>query len=738
MKVTKIFALSMVSLAVSQAVYAETGMLPEVSATSTASVTARAEKIVELPAVVVHGTTDGGYVAKRASTGTKTDTPIHETPVSIQVVPREVMDDQQVINVKEATKNISSVLPSTYGFYEAWTIRGFDTGYMAAYRNGLRQSSFSDQQTANVAQVEVLKGPAAILYGRIEPGGMVNIVTKRPQAQPYYSIQQQVGSYDLYRTTVDATGPLSEDGSLLYRVNAAYQKNDSFVDFVSNKSTFVAPFLTWRPSTRFEFNLELEYQRREYVHFGTAGGGVPAVGNRPADIPRSRYIGDPSISVANPNQQNRDFIGFDWSYALDDDWNLKHRFGYTDVDYQIQYAAAKALNETTGVLTQNYSRSFMNRASYATNLDLTGKFSTGDIRHDVLFGVDYYRMDQYGIGNVSWNPGAVNVQSINIYNPVYTGLGLYGHPGSAIDNWFMKFKENWTGIYLQDQMRFGDKWHLLVGGRFDDASRGNGSAGAGGSLAVAATKVVMRHDNAFSPRFGLLYQPMPWLSLYGNYVESFGTNNGVSATGQAFDPQQAKQYEAGVKSELFNGKLTTTLALFEITKTNILTKDPNNPAFSIPIGEARSRGVELDVAGRIDRNWSVIGNLTYDQAEITKDNSGNQGKILPGVPLRSGSFWAKYDTGSATEGFSFGAGVFLRGQRQGDTKNTFQLPGYGRVDALLAYRFKALDGKAATAQINVQNLLDKTYFDHGGSNGSRLNSYYGEPLTIMGSLRLEF
>jgi iron complex outermembrane receptor protein len=597
----------------------------------------------------------------------------------------------------------------------------------------LRQPSFSDQQTANVEQVEVLKGPAAVLYGRIQPGGLVNVITKRPQAQPYYSIQQQVGSHDLYRTTVDATGPLSEDGSLLYRVNAAYQKNNSFVDFVSNKNTFVAPSLTWRPSNRFELNMELEYQRREYVHFGTNGGGVPAIGNRPADIPRSRYIGDPSISVANPNQQNRDFIGFDWNYAINDNWNLKHRFGYTDVDYFIYYAAARTMNETTGILTQNLGRSFMTRTSYATNLDLTGKFSTGDIHHNVLFGIDHYRLTQPGSGNMGSGPA---LQSINIFNPVYNGTGLSGFPRSTYDNWFFLRKEHWTGIYFQDQMKIGKKWHLLLGGRFDDASHGTGSDNVvGGTIAKAATKVVMRHDRAFSPRLGLLYQPMPWLSLYGNYVESFGTNNGVSATGEAFDPQQATQYEAGVKSELLDGKLTATLALFEITKTNVLTRDPANPAFSIPIGEARSRGVEMDVTGRIDRNWSVIGNLTYDQAEITKDNNGNQGKILPGVPLRSGSLWVKYDTGSATDGFSFGAGVFLRGQRQGDTPNTFQLPGYGRVDALLAYRFKGFGAKVSTAQLNVQNLFDKTYFDH---SGGRLNSYYGEPRTIMGSLRLEY
>lgn len=222
--------------------------------------------------------------------------------------------------------------------------------------------------------------------------------------------------------------------------NFSYQKNNSFVDFVSNKNTFVAPSLTWRPSTRFEFNLEFEYQRKEFVHFG---GGVPAIGNRPADIPRSRYIGDPNISVANPNQQNRDFIGFDWTYAFNDNWNLKHRFGYTDVDYLHYYASANAMNETTGILTQKLMRSFMTRASYATNLDLTGKFSTGDIRHQVLLGIDYYRLTQPGSGNMGNGPA---LQPINIFNPVYNGVGLSSFPRSTYDNWFFLRKENWTGI----------------------------------------------------------------------------------------------------------------------------------------------------------------------------------------------------------------------------------------------------------------------------------------------------
>lgn len=678
------------------------------------------------------------YVVKKAVSATKTDTEIHDAPVAIQVVPRTVMDDQQVINVKQAARNVSSVMPSSYQFYEGYIIRGFDTG-SNVYRNGLRQPSFTDQQTANVEQVEILKGPAAVLYGRIEPGGLVNVVTKKPLAVPYYSIQQQAGSWDFYRTTVDATGAITNDNTLLYRVNAAYQNNHAFVDYLDNENFFIAPSLTWRPSDKLEFNLDLEFQRKEYVHFGTNGGGVPAIGDRPADLPRSRYIGNPSISVRHPNEQDRNYLGFDWSYAFNDNWSLKHRIGYTDVDYLTHYAGARAFNETTGVLTQSLQGAFQNRRSLGTNLDLTGKFQTGVIQHNVLLGMDYFRLKQYYHG-LGLGSAVVSIAPINVFDPVYTDISSV--VDTTPENSFFVRKEFWRGFYFQDQMKFGNKWHLLLGGRFDDANHGTGNDSVvGSSITRAWNKLAMRHDNAFSPRIGVLYQPIPAISLYGNYVESFGTNNGISAaTGESFDPQKARQNELGVKAEMFGGKLTTTLAAYEITKTNILTRDPNNPTVSIPIGEAQSRGIEFDVAGKIGDHWNIIGNMALTSTEVTKDNStiNIQGNRLAGVPLRSGSIWTTYDGTSGNKGWSYGAGVFLVDQREGDSRNTFQLPGYARVDAFMSYKFQAFGAKTATAQLNVNNLLDKKYFDHGGSNNSRLNSYYGEPLNIMGSLRLEY
>lgn len=686
---------------------------------------------------VIEKRRDDSYYAPVANTATKTDTPLMETPVAIQVVPIAVIDDQQVINIKQAARNVSSVMPSAYQFYEAYIIRGFDTG-TNVYRNGLRQPSFADQQVANVEQVEILKGPAAVLYGRVEPGGLVNIVTKKPMAVPYYSVQQQVGSWDFYRTTIDATGPITEDGSLLYRVNAAYQTNHSFVDYLDNKNYFVAPSLTWRPSDKFEFNLDLEFQRKEYVHFGTNGGGIPAIGNRPADLNRSTYIGNPSISVNHPNKQNRDYLGFDWGYKFNDNWSLKHRIGYTDVDYTTHYAGSRAFNERTGVLTQSLQGAFQNRRSIGTNLDLTGKFQTGDIQHNVLLGMDYFRLKQYYYG-LGLGSTVVPIVPINVFEPSYPDISSVVD-STPDDSYFVR-KEYWRGFYFQDQMKLGEKWHVLLGGRFDDANTGTGNDSViGSSVSNAWNKLAMRYDSAFSPRVGLLYQPIPPISLYGNYVESFGANNGISASGASFDPQKATQNELGIKTEMFGGKLTATLAAYEITKTNILTRDPNNTNFSIPIGEARSRGIEFDIAGKINDHWSVIGNMALTSTEVTKDNSAVsiQGNRLPGVPLRSGSLWATYDDTTDHRGFRYGAGVFVVDQREGDTRSTFQLPGYARVDAFLAYKFKALGTRNATAQINVNNLFDKKYFDHGGSGNTRLNTYYGEPLNIMGSLRLDF
>ncbi|MGH8655668.1 MAG: TonB-dependent siderophore receptor [Gammaproteobacteria bacterium] len=327
----------------------------------------------------------------------------------------------------------------------------------------------------------------------------------------------------------------------------------------------------------------------------------------------------------------------------------------------------------------------------------------------------------------------------HIFNPTYGSVDLsFRTPGT--DNFVFKSAEEWYGVYFQDQLKFFDgQVQVLGGGRYDWTKYGTLCC----NISVADNDVDNTiSEKSFSPRVGVVYHPWQWLSLYGNYVESFGTNNGRSATGEPFDPEGATQYEAGIKTELWEGRFSSTLAFFHLTKENILTADITtlDRFDSIAIGEARSQGIELDLSGQLTDSLSLIASYAYTDTRITQDDRGNEGHRLPNVPDHSGSAWLKYELlESPVRGLSLGTGVFLASQREGDNENSFELPGYVRWDAMATYRFNV--GKSRlTAQVNVNNILDKEYFEHSDTfNGiPRFNIFPAEPLTVLGSIRVEF
>lgn len=665
----------------------------------------------------------GAYAVTRATTATKTDTPIMETPVSIQAVPRAVMDDQQVISVADAVRNVSGVQPGGYTFYDNFILRGFDANF-STYRNGLRHISTTALETANLDAIEILKGPASILYGRAEPGGIINLATKRPLDVPYYSLQQQFGSYNFYRTTIDATGPLVADRTLLYRMNLAYKDNNTFQDFVSQQSIFFSPSLTWRPTDRFESTIEIEYQRNRFTDVSDIG--IPAIGNRPAPIPLSRFLGDPAAK----NIQERVFVGFDWTYRVTDDWKLVNRFQFNDVSYDQRTLFAADFDQGTGVLTRGLWRAHpFNRRTYATNLDLVGHVRTGPMDHNVLVGFDYYRFES---ANSAFSDLTPVVPPINIFNPSY-GIDLSSITPATF-RFHGTFDEQWYGVYFQDQITFWDKVHILGGGRYDWAEVVNGFSDT--SLASAKAAEVKERTGYFSPRVGIVYRPWQWLSFYGNYTKSLGSNNfGTPVPGSGpLDPQTGRQWEGGLKTEFFDGRLTSTLAYFDVTKQNVATPIPGTP-FIQTIGEANSRGMELDVSGRVTEQLSLIGSYAYTDARITGDESGNEGHRLISVPRNSGSLWAVYEfTDGPLRGVRLGTGAFARSKRMADLENTAELPGYVRWDASAGYTFHYF-GTKITAQLNVYNLLNKDYYDRASS---RLLIQPGMPLTFLGSLRFEY
>ena len=670
------------------------------------------------------------YAVDHSFAATKTETPIMETPVAIQVVPRSVMNDQQVIDVEQAVENVSSVL-SSGNFYEGFIIRGFNTdGPGNIYRNGLRQMSLAALETANLREIEVLKGPASMLYGRIQPGGLVNLAPKRALEAPYFSVQQQFGSYDLYRTTIDATGPLLDDGTLLGRINLAYRGNHSFRDFENQDNLLVAPSLTWRPTEDFEFNLDIEYQHYTYWF----DDGIPAVGNRPAQVPLSRYLDDALYTMKdNPSLQEKTLLAFDWTYRFADNWKLVNRFQFTDTYYYQHDTWFGDLSEDTGLLTRGLWNTPLRRDTYATNLDVVGNFDTRFMHHDVLVGFDLFRFNQKDGPGGPKVPFGDPINTINIYDPVYSGIDITDlNPGTH--NFAYLFNTSWYGLYFQDQITLFENLHIMGGGRQDWIDQDSGESPTGDFNAIQTTAV---RANKFNPRVGVLYQPWPWLSLYGNYSEGFGNlNAGRSLDGRTFAPETAREGEVGIKTEFFEKRLMATLAFYDLTKQNVLAPDPRNIRFSTTLGEARSQGLELDVSGNLTENWSVVANYAYTDAKVTKGDPDQVGNRLYNVPRNAGRVWTKYEFGDGfLEGLSFGTGILARGQRQGDVANTVQLPGFVRWDASVAYTFKQFDSKITT-QLNVYNILDKNYYV--SSLGSRLSQMPGAPLTFLGSVRVEF
>ncbi|MCQ8130488.1 TonB-dependent receptor [Methylomonas sp. WSC-6] len=715
------------------------GLAPR--ATGSGSVTLEKASSVEprssatMPAVTVTGkniydATDPynpDYSLPNATTATKTNTPIMETPISVQVVSKAVMHDQQAIQLGDAIKNVSGVFQGfTFGgFGEEFMIRGFNTNY-ANYLDGFRWP-VSRMPLANAERIEVVKGAAANLYGRITPGGMINVVTKRPQATPYYSLEQRFGSYDLYQTLADATGAINEDASLMYRINFEYLDKNSFRDFAYTDRVFIAPSFTWKISDRTQLDLDFIYSNENTLE----DHGVVASGTtrRPIDIPISRYLGEPAIDKSNTEIYSG---AITLNHEFSDDWKMNARFNYQSRDaVDLQHAAPGVINEATGELRRVFCCGDSYSDSFGGTVNINGKFVTGDLSHNVLMGWDYYGAD----GTLSgWFLGPAvfggPVNTINIYQPQYSLSGV--NLSTTSKNSFQDQNISWNGVYFQDQITLFDKLHILGGGRYDWANQGNGSSSI--SVADASAKFSDIENQKFSPRVGILYRPWDWLSVYGNFVESLGAaNTGIGVGGGMLQPETAEQFEAGFKTEFFDKRLISSVSYFHLSKQNMRVPIAGTP-FSQTVGEARSQGIEIDISGQVTDGLNLIASYAYTDAVILKGN--NAGNRLWNVPRNAGSFWAKYDLQQEPlRGLSVGAGVYFQDQREGDQANSFELPGFGRVDALVKYQLPFAKART-TLQFNVENLLDRQYYAATSNSNTFITP--GVPRTFIGSVKMEF
>lgn len=695
-----------------------------------------------------------GYVVRNTSTATKMNIPNLQLPASVKVVPREAIEDQAATSVKDALENVSGVRPNqTLGTGSRYYIRGFaDAGKI--YRNGLRGSSSNfttDFGISNVERIEVLKGPASILYGRSEPGGLINIVTKRPVDEPIYMFEQRFGSYSHFFTSWDIADSVNDEKSVLYRFSGGYVNSGSFREFNHLERVHVNPSVTVRLTPDTEFTVDVEYYDQDF----TADYGQPAWGVRPAAIPVERSFADPNQPTANVRNV---YVGSEFTHRFNEVFTFKNRFLASFLHGNSEFLNPTSLL-SNGVLKRTMFGQWNDSDVYSTNFDLQGRFDLLGARHEALIGFDYLNQREeystYGSRTTATANYDINIfspwSSYGVASALFYGAQWY-RPNYGKDR-SVRYEEQ-KGAYFQDHITLFDRLHILGGGRYDWAETGSAF---GTSLSEAEANLqysvptVVRRDGAFSPRVGILYQLFPWASVYGSWTTSFGVNNGVDKYYQPHPPQQSEQFEVGAKAELFDGRLTTSLAFFHLDKTNVLTRDlsSSDPTVTRAIGKQRSKGVEFDVSGKLLNDVSVLGSFTYMDARVTKDNtldsSGNYttlGHRLMNIPRYSGSVWLKWDVKEIAEldGFSLGFGAFVVGNRQGDSTSTFQLPGYVRLDALAAYKWK-VGPTNVTAQLNLRNLANTRYYestDPSSNANPRFAIYPGAPFTAVGSIKVEF
>jgi iron complex outermembrane recepter protein len=669
---------------------------------------ARQDDPIEL---VVTGEQDG-YRAPNASTATRTDTPIRDIPQSIQVVPQQVLRDRNVRTVTEAVETVSGVLDGSYNYGApggANIIRGFISFDSGNLRNGFRDYDYySATSIGTIEQVEVLKGPASVLFATQEPGGVINTITKKPLSTPYYNVAFEAGNYGFYQPSIDFSGPLTKERNVLYRFITSYQVTGSYRDFVNASTTTIAPSITLKLGDQTDLNLSYEYVRY-FADNPLFDLGLLSDDNLP---PRNFYPAYPDLGLSDITT-NR--IGYTLNHRFTENWQIRNNLAII-LNQRVLNRNGFGTVVDDRVLTNGSAEESNSYAdNYFGQIDLLGKFNTGSISHQLLAGFDVNYLESGFQGSYATIP------DLDIFNPNYDVPRPEYLPGFASDESSKSY-----GVYLQDQIAFSNNLKLLIGGRYDWISSEY-------EILTNDIDEPVEDVGAFSPRIGLVYQPSNTVSLYASYSRSFKLSPGYfkNPDGRGFEPSRGTQYEVGVKTDFLDRKLSATLAAYHIIKTNVTTPDPNNPGFSIQTGEARSQGIELDIAGEVLPGWKIIASYAYTDAEVTEDNVTPVGNQLDNVPFNQASLWTTYEIQKGNlRGLGFGLGLFYIGERQGNLANSFELPSHLRTDAALYYRRDGFN-----AAINIRNLFDIDYISY---SYDRFAVQRGAPFTITGSIGWTF
>jgi len=657
-----------------------------------------------------------GYRATRSASATRTDTAIHETPQSISVVPAQVVEDIGATRLEDALDYAGGVERGNnfggQGLTE-FLVRGFST--QEFYRNGFAVNrGYPNMPDANTLErIEVLRGPASMLYGRGDPGGTFNIVSKQPQAERRTVLGSQVNTDGLRRGTLDTTGVLDESAAFTYRLNLVAEGSDSFRDHVESERYNIAPVLRWQLSDDTALILEGDYLHNRHP----LDRGLTRYPNQAGDLSRDRFLGEESAGkLTNQNATTQLRL----EHQLDSQWMLRGGIQYLDGSLDGGAVENNGLAADGRTVGRNYSERWLNWNDLAVQANLEGHFDAAGVVHTLLLGVEF---DDFNYDSqIDRSGGATGDFPIDLYDPVY------GQPLPALTRTTTYDDENLKSyaFFLQDQITLTERLTAHVGARLERfEQRYENKLNPAGSWDQT--------HNAVSPRFGLIYDLTEELAVYANTSRSFKPNRGADRSSQAFDPEEGIAHEVGVKYELPEHDLSVTAALFHITKENVLTSDPFDSNYQVAAGEARSRGFDISVAGNITPQWRMIGGYAYVDAEVTESSSASMpvGTRLANVPRHSFNLLDTYEFAEGPlAGLGVGMGVKYVGDRKGGaTRTAFDMDAYTTVDLLAYYPLT----ERVRLNLNLNNLFDEEYEERAWGN---IWAYPGAPRTLQAGIAI--
>ena len=659
-----------------------------------------------------------GYQPLNTSTATLTNMPMLDIPQVVNTVSDKVLADQHATTLDEALYNVSNVVQTNTlgGTQDAFVRRGFGANRDGSIMtNGLR-TVLPRSFNAATERVEVLKGPASTLYGILDPGGLINVVTKRPEKTFGGSLSATSSSFGGGTGQVDVTGPI--DGTrLAYRLTGEYQDEDYWRNFGNERSTFIAPSLTWFGD---DATVTVLYSHRDYKTPFDRGTIFDLNTKKAVNVDRKTRFDEPF----NVTDGQSDLAQLNAEYRLNSQWTAKFDYSYSQDKYSDNQARVMAYDSKTGNLTRRVDATQgSTQRMHTTRADLQGNVDIAGFYNEILTGVSYENYDLLRTDMIRCK----NVKDFNIYNPSYGSLGKCTTVSASDSD--QTIKQESYSAYAQDALYLTDKWIAVAGMRYQYYTQ---YAGKGRPFNVNTDS----RDDQWTPKLGLVYKLTPAVSLFANYSQTFMPQSSIASYIGDLPPETSNAYEIGAKFDLFDG-ITANVALFDIHKRNVLyTESIGDETVAKTAGRVRSQGVEVDLAGSLTENTNIIASYGYTDAKVLEDPD-YAGKPLPNVPRHTGSLFLTYDIHNAFAGntLTLGGGGHGVSRRSATNGADYYLPGYFVADAFAAYKMKLQ--YPVTLQVNVKNLFDKTYYTSSIATNN-LGNQIGDPREVQLTVKMEF